>query len=178
MRFFARLFFYPTLLWNLLLHRINPRRRWWDWLDNTVLLGALPFASDVPKLKSLGIGAVVNTCDEYSGPTQAYASTGIAQCHIPTIDFMPPALADIEKSVRFIQSHAAAGTKIYIHCKAGRGRSATVAACYLITQGHTPESAQKLMLEKRPHVNPLIAQREVVRQFAQNFKTTPGYPNA
>ena len=170
MRFWARLLFYPTLLWNLLLNRINPRRRWWDWLNDSVLLGALPFASHVAELKALGIGAVVNTCDEYRGPQKAYAAAAIDQCYIPTVDFTPPSLADLECSVRFIREQIAAGKKVYIHCKAGRGRSATVAACYLITQGHTPESAQKLMLEKRPHVNAFIFQRPVVLRFYENFK--------
>ena len=167
MRILARLFFYPTLLWNLALNRIDKNRRWWDWIDDTVLLGALPFGSHVAELKALGIGAVVNTCDEYAGPTKKYAEAGIEQCYIPTVDFTPPALEDIEKSVRFIQMHAAAGRKVYIHCKAGRGRSVTVAACYLIAKGYTPEAAQKLLIEKRPHVNPLVYKRAVVQEFAE-----------
>ncbi len=150
MKCFARLLFYPTLLWNLLLNRIHPQRRWWDWIDETVLLGALPMRGHVAELKALGIGAVVNTCEEYAGPIDAYSAAGIEQCRIPTIDFTPPSLADIEKSVNFIQAQAAAGKKVYVHCKAGRGRSATVVACYLITKGFTPEAAQKLLLEKTP----------------------------
>ncbi|MEI6233332.1 MAG: dual specificity protein phosphatase family protein [Planctomycetota bacterium] len=172
MRYLFRLLFYPTLLWNIVLSRIIKSRRWWDWIDNSVLLGALPFPSDVSKLKALGIGAVVNTCDEYAGSVTQYAAAGIEQCYIPTVDFTPPALADLETSVRFIHAQIAAGKKVYVHCKAGRGRSATVVACYLLTRGHTPESAQRLMLEKRPHVNALIYKRPVVLQFAALEKST------
>ncbi len=112
MKFFARLLFYPTLFWNLLLNRLNKNRRWWDWIDDTVLLGALPMRGHVPQLKALGIGAVVNTCDEYAGPIGAYRAAGIEQYRIPTVDFTPPKLEDLEKSVRFIQAQAAAGKNL------------------------------------------------------------------
>ena len=172
MRFLARLCFYPTLLWNLLLDRLLKTRNWWDWIDDTVLLGAMPFSRDVEKLKALGIGAVVNTCDEYCGPVEQYAAAGIEQFHIPTIDFLPPTLGDIEKAVSFIQKHAAAVVKVFVHCKAGRGRSATVVICYLIAKGHTQEAAQKLMLEKRAHVLPRVYKREVVQRFAALVQRT------
>jgi|ERR1043165_1678308 atypical dual specificity phosphatase len=171
MRFLARLFFYPTLAWNLLLNRLVKDRRWWDWVDETVLLGALPFPADVAKLKALGISAVVNTCDEYCGPLRQYAAAGIEQFHMPTVDFFPPALEDIERAVKFIQTQAAAGRKVYVHCKAGRGRSATVVICYLIAKGLTPEAAQKLMLERRAHVMPRVYKREVVQRFAEGLRS-------
>lgn len=44
----ARLFYYPTLLWNVA--RKSDARRWYDRVDENVVLGALPFhshASDV-----------------------------------------------------------------------------------------------------------------------------------
>ncbi|HLX64642.1 MAG TPA: phosphatidylglycerophosphatase and protein-tyrosine phosphatase 1 family protein [Planctomycetota bacterium] len=168
MALLARLLFYPTLFWNVLLNRLLPNRHWWDWIDDTVLLGALPLKRDVPILKTLGIGAVVNTCQEYGGPLRAYEQAGIEQFRIPTVDFTPPSLDDIEKSVRFIQAQAAAGKKVYVHCKAGRGRSATVVICYLIAKGYSPEAAQKLMLERRRQVLERVYTREVVREFAKN----------
>lgn len=163
----ARILFYPTLAWNLLLHRLMARRRWWDRIDEHILVGALPFASDVPALKAEGVRAVVNTCEEYAGPEAAYAASGIEQLRIPTVDFTPPKLEDIERAIAYIKERAARGESVLVHCKAGRGRSATVAACWLIAaHGMTPEQAQARLLEKRPHVVPNIAQREAVRAFA------------
>jgi atypical dual specificity phosphatase len=165
----ARLLFYPTLLWNLLLNRFRSERRWWDWIDDDVLLGALPFRGDVKKLRELGVSAVVNTCIEYAGPANEYARAGIEQMHIPTVDFTPPSYEDIVQSVEFIKRQTAAGKKVYIHCKAGRGRSATIAVCYLISKGFSPEEAQRILLEKRPHVMPEVYKREVVQRFAREM---------
>lgn len=162
----ARLLFYPTLAWNLLLHRLT-RRRWWDRIDRNVLLGALPFAAAVPALKAEGVRGVVNTCEEYSGPVAAYGKAKIEQLCIPTVDFTPPRLEDVERAVSFIARHAERGESVYVHCKAGRGRSATVVLCWLIqSQGLTPTEAQRVLQEKRPHVMPYLHEREVVKEFA------------
>ena len=39
---------------------------------------------------------------------------------------------------------APAGKKVYIHCKAGRGRSASLACCYLIASGEHARAAADL----------------------------------
>ena len=165
MRGLAYILFYPTLWWNRALCRLNPRRHWWDWIDEWVLLGALPTKKDVAALRAAGIGAVVNTCNEYRGPLASYQAAGIEQLYLPTTDFTPPRLEDIQKAVAFMQAQVARGHKVYVHCKAGRGRSATLVLCYLIAKGLTPAQAEALLLEKRPHVLPQLLRRKVVEEF-------------
>lgn len=166
-RLVARLLFVPTLLWNMLLGRLLGLRHWWDAVDDHVILGAFPFARDASRLQALGVGAVVNTCEEYAGPQAAYQEAGIEQLRIPTVDFTPPSLADVEQAVQFMDEQIAAGKKVYVHCKAGRGRSATVVLCWLVANRQmTPEAAQAHLVSQRPHVNRGLAQREVVKEFA------------
>ncbi len=173
-RFIAHLLFYPTLAWNLLLNRIRSRWDWWNRVDDHLIVGAFPFASVVPELEREGVKAVVNTCEEYAGPVAAYQAAGIEQLHIPTIDFTPPRLADIERGVEFIQRHATAGDTVYVHCKAGRGRSATVALCWLVAyRGLTPAAAQELLNARRPQVLKSVYQRDVVREFTRKH----GHPS-
>ncbi len=162
----ARLLFVPTLLWNVLLGRVLKLRHWWNEIEPNLLLGALPFASDVPKLAESGVTAVVNTCEEASGPESTYQRFGIRQFRIPTVDFTHPKLADVENAVKFIENQLAQGGRVYVHCKAGRGRSATVALCWLIAaRGMSRQEAQQLLIQRRPHVNPKIAERPVVIEF-------------
>lgn len=165
-QFVAHLLFYPTLAWNLLLRRLIPARRWWDAVDDHVLIGALPLKWIVPQLESAGVKAVVNLCEEFPGPTEAYQRAGIQQIHLPTIDFTPPSLGDVQRAVDFIQQHASCGRTVYVHCKAGRGRSGTVVLCWLIkSKNITPEQAQKVLQEKRPHVVRSLFRRPVVQKF-------------
>jgi len=163
---YARSVFYPTLWWNMLLGRVLKVRKWASRVDDHLIVGAYPFSRDVPGLVAEGVRAVVNTCEEYEGPCAAYTAAGIDQLCIPTTDFTHPLLEDIEQAVEFIQVHAERGATTYVHCKAGRARSATVALCWLVKyRGMTPVQAQAALLLHRPHVNPHIALRPVVQQF-------------
>lgn len=171
-RLYARTVFLPTLAWNMLLGRVLKVRHWWDSIDENVILGAYPFPRDVAALRSEGVAAVVNTCEEYAGPLDQYRNHGIEQLRIPTTDFTPPKLASIEAAVEFIQKYALRKDVVYIHCKAGRSRSATVALCWLVKyRGMTPEEAQAYLLTCRPHVKPNIDQRQVVKDFVARLAT-------
>ena len=144
-RFYARLVWLPTLWWNYLLGRVLRVRNWSDRIDAQVIVGAYPFARDVPRLVKEGVRAVVNTCEEYAGPVIRYEASGIEQLRIPTTDFTHPRLEDVKLAVEFVQRHVVAGDSVYIHCKAGRARSATVALCWLVKyRGMSPEAAQRL----------------------------------
>lgn len=164
--FFARLIFVPTFGWNILLGRVLRRRRWWDQVESKVLLGARPFRSDVPKLRTLGVRAIVNMCQEFRGLTELYAEHAIEQLWLPTVDFQPPSLKHVVEGVEFIEKFVSQGDSVYVHCKAGRARSATVVLCWLIKyRGMSSEMAQRKLLEHRPHTNPVLYNRTVVSEF-------------
>ena len=100
---------------------------------------------------------------------EAYEKYGIEQLRIPTTDFTHPRLEDVGRAVEFVQRHVEAGDTVYIHCKAGRARSATVALCWLIKyRGLSMDQGQAKLLESRPHVNRHLTERPVVREFADS----------
>ena len=163
----AHILFVPSLLWNMLLGRVLRIRNWWDSVDEQVILGARPTRRDVTRLAELGVTAVVNTCEEYAGPTAAYEQLGIEQIHVPTIDFTPPTLDSVCQAVRFMEQQTRRGGRLYVHCKAGRGRSATVVICWLMAaRGMTASQAQAHLISCRPHVLSRLDQRQVVKDFA------------
>ncbi|MFK7765749.1 MAG: dual specificity protein phosphatase family protein [Mariniblastus sp.] len=166
----ARTIFYPTLVWNMALGRWLKVRNWWDSIDTHVIVGAFPFARDVEKMADAGVGAVVNTCEEYEGPVKEYKKHDIEQFRMPTIDFTHPDFDDVCKAVEFVEANVAQQKTVYIHCKAGRARSATVAICWLMKAKQISSmEAQKWLLEKRPHINSRLSERPVVRQFEKEF---------
>lgn len=155
----------------MLLGRWLKVRNWWDRIDETLIVGALPFGNDVPKMAADGVTCVVNTCAEYEGPTREYDDHGIEQLRVPTVDFTHPSLEHVKEAVEFIDRQTNDGGTVYVHCKAGRARSATVAMCWLISsKGMSPQEAQTLLLEKRPHVNRLVYARPVVKQFYEEVR--------
>ncbi len=162
-RLYARTVYYPTLAYNILLGRILGVRRWWDRVDANCILGAVPLRNDPAKLKELGVTGVVNMCEEYAGPKADYQRLGIEQLWLPTTDFQHPSAEMVERGAEFIEKHKQQGGCVYVHCKAGRARSATIVLWWLVRfGGMTPEEAQEKLLQIRKHVNPRVYQRPVI----------------
>ncbi|KDP28828.1 hypothetical protein JCGZ_14599 [Jatropha curcas] len=165
----ARALFYPTLLYNVLRNKIQSEFRWWDRVDEFILLGAVPFPTDVPRLKELGVSGVVTLNEPYETlvPTSLYHAHDIVHLVIPTRDYMfAPAFADICQAVDFIHDNASLGKKTYVHCKAGRGRSTTIVLCYLVQhRDMTPEAAYEYVRSVRPRVLLASSQWHAVQDY-------------
>lgn len=154
----------------MLLGRWLKTRNWWDKVDDHVIVGAFPFARDVPQMADAGVGAVVNTCEEYEGPVSQYQQFDIRQLRIPTVDFTHPSYEDVQRAVDFMVEQIEEDRTVYVHCKAGRARSATVVLCWMIqARGLSAQEGQTLLLKHRPHVNPCLTERPVVQKFEELY---------
>ncbi|KAK2650777.1 hypothetical protein Ddye_018266 [Dipteronia dyeriana] len=70
----AHALFYPSLFYNVVRNKIQSEFRWWDRVDELILLGAVPFPADVPRLRELGVSGVVTLNEPYETlvPTSLY----------------------------------------------------------------------------------------------------------
>lgn len=165
----ARILFYPTLFYNVCRNKIQSEFRWWDQVDQFLLLGAVPFAKDVPCLQQLGVRGVITLNESYETlvPSSLYQEHGIDHLVIPTRDYLfAPSLMDIHRAVDFIHGNATCGRITYVHCKAGRGRSTTIVLCYLIEyKNMTPDSALEYVRSIRPRVLLAPSQWQAVREY-------------
>jgi len=166
----ARTLFYPSLIYGFILYVATPKRKWWNRINSNIVLGGVPFSFAVSKLHNEGVRAVINLCEEYSGATIQYSHYGIVQLNLPTIDYTAPSLYDIETGITFIDKYASQNQSVYVHCKAGAGRSPTLVLCYLLSKGYTRESAQKFIKDIRTQVNGKIYQRPVVLEYENKHK--------
>ncbi|XP_020098710.1 putative dual specificity protein phosphatase DSP8 [Ananas comosus] len=168
----ARILFYPTLMYNVFRNKIQAEFRWWDEVDQFLLLGAVPFPTDVPRLKRLGVGGVVTLNEPYETlvPSSLYKAYGIDHLVIPTRDYLfAPSLGDICRAVDFIYRNVSRGRTTYVHCKAGRGRSTTIVLCYLIEyKNMTPETALEYVRSRRPRVLLASSQWRAVQEYSRH----------
>jgi protein-tyrosine phosphatase len=70
----------------------------------------------------------------------------------------------------------AQGGKVYVHCRAGIGRTGTVAAAWLVNQGLNGQAALDLLLQKWQAVDkhleePHTPETEAQRQFVLAWET-------
>ncbi|PIA64577.1 hypothetical protein AQUCO_00100212v1 [Aquilegia coerulea] len=174
----ARILFYPTLLYNVFRNKVQSEFRWWDEVDQFLLLGAVPFPKDVPRLKQLGVGGVITLNEPYETlvPTALYRAHGIEHLVIPTRDYLfAPSASDINRAVDFIHRNACCGRTTYVHCKAGRGRSTTIVLCYLVEYKHmTPVAALEYVRSIRPRVLLAPSQWKAVQEFGKRRPSLTG----
>eukprot|EP00931_Biecheleriopsis_adriatica_P009667 TRINITY_DN110736_c0_g1_i1.p1 TRINITY_DN110736_c0_g1~~TRINITY_DN110736_c0_g1_i1.p1 ORF type:complete len:230 (-),score=31.03 TRINITY_DN110736_c0_g1_i1:133-822(-) len=130
----------PRCLKSLLsrcIRRFKKRKKWnYTKLDEGLYLGSLPREeSHLEDLKKEGVQAVVtlNESWELLVSPQQVQDAGFSCLHIPTPDFFAPTQTAIAEAVAFIKGHRDAGRSVYVHCNAGRGRSAVCILCYLIS---------------------------------------------
>ncbi len=167
-KYLARAAFYPTLGWTLLKASWSSSNAMLSQVDERILLGGLP-RGRAEELHRLGVGLVINTCEEWDGNRDEYKRLGIRQVVIETIDYTAPELEQAEQAVRAMREFLDANPnqKIYVHCKAGRGRSATILICFYIAEGLTPLEAQKLLLKARPQVSSRCWKRKVCKDYVK-----------
>lgn len=178
-RWLSRTIYYPTLGYNLLLGRVLKVRRWWDPINEHLILGARPMLGDPDVFNEMGITGVVNTCEEMKGLIEDYRRLNIEQLWLPTTDFHHPKDDHVDQGADFIERHRLANGKVYVHCKAGRARSATVVLWWLVKYGGmTPQQAQQHILRARPHSNPRVYERPVIKRLYSKWKEQEQHTDA
>lgn len=188
---FARVTFYPTLLYNVFMEKVTSRN-WYDRIDETVILGALPFRNMTKQLvEEENVLGVVSMNEDYelallSNREKEWNAHNVKFLQLSTTDiFESPCQDKLQAGVNFINSFCDAPLKklgsseavdricnsgsVYVHCKAGRTRSAVLVGCYLMTKNQwTPEEAVSYMKKKRPHILLHVAQWYALREFYTN----------
>ena len=130
-RVVSRVLFWPTI-------PITTSRRIGKWtteVDNTVIIGGAPFGfMKYPEklARKFNVRGVVNMCEEYRGPVSSYKRLGIEQLRLPTVDHFEPSVEDLKRAVDFIQNIESKGGRVYVHCRAGHGRSAAAVYAWLL----------------------------------------------
>ena len=178
---FARLSYLPTLAFNVILEKVTART-WWNRIDERVVLGALPFRGEHAKqlIAEEKIGAVVSMNEDYelrlfSNQGPEWNELGVEFLQLATTDiFEAPSAEKLKRGVDFIHKmrQERPDSSIYVHCKAGRTRSATLVGCYLMDQYRiSPEEAVNLMKEKRPHILLGPMQWDAIRNYYSTIES-------
>lgn len=82
----------------------------------------------------------------------------------------PPFTPEVFDFVSLLADHLDSGQRVLIHCYAGIGRSATIAAGVLIERGYSPQAAVRaLTIARGLPVPETEAQLEWISKFAQRF---------
>lgn len=149
---------YPTLYFGCFLEYIGVRK-WYTRIDDYTVLGALPMKRNYKQIIAAeNIKGVISMNEDhelgYSVSSGEWNEEGVQFKQVPVLDYVGTAnLEQIKESVEFINYYREKKETVYIHCKAGRYRSALITACYLINnEKYTPEQATDHIRALRPIV--------------------------
>ncbi|UJR13934.1 hypothetical protein I4U23_000939 [Adineta vaga] len=174
----ARLFFLPSYGYTQLLTYLGIRNGY-DRIDNTVYVGILPtIAMQKYLIEHEKVNAVISMNEDYEltyvSDQNLWAKHEVQHLRLPTVDFNNPKVENLFHGVEFLRTVRQENKTAYIHCKAGRQRSANLAACYLIdTYGMTPEEAARRIRSIRPST--IFGAREMIRLNEFNLNELSQY---
>jgi len=157
----SKVLFWPTLPITM----VKRIRSWTTEIDDVVMIGGAPFHRllGMPQhLYDKGVRGVVNMCEEYQGPLGKYASLGITELRLPTVDHFAPTVEALEEAVKFCQDHAKRGERVYIHCRAGHGRSAAAVLAWMISTSKIPDTDDEFLHLKS--LNEALCEKRDVRR--------------
>jgi protein-tyrosine phosphatase len=107
---------------------------------------------------SAGFDTFVDLTEE--GELEPYAAGGARHLRFPIPDFGTPSRAQVTEILAALDAELAAGRTVYLHCRAGIGRTGTIAGCFLARDGRSGEEALGLVSPETE------AQRDFVRTWA------------
>ena len=175
-----KLVYEVSLAFGYCLSKVLPQK-WpaYNKITDNIYLGRLPLknAGDHKVLRKEGIGAVLSLVEHFenhslgilSDPvtSEDWKALGITHLQLETPDFHPLSVDTLEKAVDFIKKQVGQGKKVYVHCKAGRGRSAAAvcANLYLNNRDEYPTlaSAYAHLRCRRPIVSLRKNKLEIIR---------------
>jgi len=154
--------FTVTLGYNLMTHNTETMP-WWNVINDYLVLGALPFQDDTTNIAKLGVGGVLTLNmpfelepNQFGTPAtpEDWEKHNIRNLIISTPDFHAPTVKELEGCIEFMKEIVDSNKKVYVHCKAGRGRSVVASVCFLIKYHHMGwEEATAYLKARRPQIN-------------------------
>lgn len=159
-------------------------KEWWSKIEPyNLYLGGLPLKNKghLEQIKALGVTGIISVVEGFEledgwwhqpAKPSDWQREGIAVKHIPAVDFLPLTRQEFKEGLEALHEMLTHEEIVYLHCKAGVGRSASIAVAYIMQQQNLSlEDAIAYVKKYRPHINLNEAQK---RAIADYFKPDNG----
>ena len=156
---------------------------WWSKINDDIYIGAVPFDGQEKEIiKQIGTdGHVLSIMrkfeNNYNGlfiktvTPKKWEKLKIVQKQIESPDFLPLSQHKIIQAVEYIHNIVDINKKkIYVHCKAGHGRSVIAVICYFIKHRNMEvDEGIKFIKNKRPCININDDQKKCIVEYKNSL---------
>jgi protein tyrosine phosphatase (PTP) superfamily phosphohydrolase (DUF442 family) len=132
--------------------------------DQLVVGGGVPPRA-YPRLKAMGVTAVIDLREEAKDDEAALTKLGIELLHLPATDRYAASQDQMRQGVEWALERIERGGQVYAHCKHGVGRGPLMGLAILVAQGETSSSALRLLRSKRWQAAPNDRQLAALLEF-------------
>lgn len=117
--------------------------------------------SHIQILLDLGVTAEIDLEKERQD-----AAPGVAvYLWLPVVDKTAPSMDQLAAGVALIENTTKRGKRVFVHCQYGHGRSPTLIAAYLISQGKTVIEAIGTIKAARPEIHLEDSQMQLLGEY-------------
>ncbi len=141
-----------------------------SWLTDTLAVGGrFPTERAEALAREHTVRAIVDLRSEDRDDEKVLRHHGVTLLHLPTDDHHGVSQPMLEDGVAFVRPFLDRGERVLVHCEHGIGRSATLALCVLVSQGHEPLGALELAKTRRGLISPSPAQYHAWTEWLARF---------
>jgi atypical dual specificity phosphatase len=123
-------------------------------------------AGAASELQQRQIGLLINL-HERPDPPALLVELQAETLHLPVQNSDAPTQAQLDQGVAVIGDALGRGVRVAVHCGAGLGRSGTLLAAYLVSEGCAPDAAIDQVRAARHGSIETLEQETAVHEFAQ-----------
>jgi protein tyrosine phosphatase (PTP) superfamily phosphohydrolase (DUF442 family) len=141
--------------------------------DRLVVGGDIPTWA-YPRLKAMGVTAVIDLREEAQDDEAALAKLGIELLYLPATDRYAASQDQLRQGVEWAMERIERGGQVYAHCKHGVGRGPLMGLAILVAQGESSSSALRLLRSKRWQAAPNDRQLAALLEFETAWRGRRG----
>ncbi len=144
------------------------------WAVNEKIAGmprpgaTVPIKNDLNFLQAQKIDILVSLTEQPISPTDL-ASHSINGLHLPIPDFQAPTMEQMTTFATTVSGVIGQGGRVGAHCAAGKGRTGTMLAVYLVHTGMTATAAIARIRQLSPGSIETSAQVAAVEEYYQGM---------
>jgi len=147
-----------------------PTKLNFSWITDSLAVGGAYRDSDIRRLRSMGVNAVVDCREEDSDNEAELKRQGIEFLRLPAPDAHEISQQYLDTGVAWVSERMNQGKRVYVHCLHGVGRGPLLGACVLVNAGYTATDALHLIKKRRWQARPNAEQMEALVTYARRHR--------